>query len=162
MKKLHPFFLIILLTAALSCKKSQNATTLEITVVDGVTGMPAAGATVNLYGHAADVTGGSPVFSLTTDQTGKVKLPVDHPNQFFIIAFKAAERNYYNGLIPVGIFKTQADIQDSPAQTPSAIIGGVKFKDTNGDGAITSADDTTPPSNYITAYINNTFSATIY
>jgi hypothetical protein len=163
MKKLNIFFLTVLVTAVLSCKKNNTpVTTLEITVVDGATGSSAAGAAVMLYGTAGDAASGSPKYSGTADQSGKVKFTVSYLRQYFVLAVKTTEKNYYNGLIPTGIFKTQTEIQNSPAQTPSAVIGGVKFQDTNGDGAITAADDVAPPSVSITANTNNTFTTTIY
>jgi len=164
MKKLTALFSAILLITGLSCKKSQTSTStsLTVTVTDGRTGSPAAGASVYLYNSAAAVTGNSPQYTATTDQSGKANITVAFVSQYFVVAQNATEKNYYNGLIPIGIFTTQTDIQDSPAQTPAGVIGGVKFKDTNGDGAITAADDGPPPAASITANTSNSFSTAIY
>jgi hypothetical protein len=162
MQKLTIFFFLILLIAGLSCKKSQTSTTLIVTVTDGRTGSVAAGASVFLYDSSAGVASNSPKYSATTDQNGKVSITIAFVSQYFVVAQNANEKNYYGGLIPTGIFKTQTDIQDSPAQTPSAVIGSVKFQDTNGDGAITAADDVPAPSASIAANTANSFSTTIY
>jgi hypothetical protein len=163
MNKPVAIILSILLMAGFSCKKSQTATTtLNVTVTDGSTGSPAAGASVFLFDSSTAVTSNMPKYSATTDQNGKVSITIAFLSQYFVIAQKAGEKNYYSGLIPVGIFKTQTDIQDSPAQTPPGVIGGVKFQDTNGDGAITVADDAPAPSASIVANTANSFSATIY
>jgi hypothetical protein len=165
MKKIQLLFIAI---AVLSCKKTETAappaaaTTVEVTVTDGRTGTAASGATVLLYDSADAVTSNTSKYTATTDQTGAVKIPVAYIAQYFVIAQKGSEKNYYNGLIPTGIFKTQADIQNSAIQTPAAVIGGVNFQDTNGDGRITAADDVSPPDIKVTANANNAISTSIY
>lgn len=163
MKKFTGLFFLGLLVAGLSCKKSQTtATTLTITVTDGAANSVAAAATVYLYESSAAVTANTPKYTTTTDQNGKATITIAYLSQYFVIAQKGAEKNYFSGLIPAGIFKTQADIQDNPVQTPPGVIGGVRFQDTNGDGAITTADDVAAPSANITANTANSFGTTVY
>ncbi len=163
MKKFTSLFFALLLVAGLSCKKSQTtATTLTITITDGSNSIGAAAATVYLYDSAAAVTSNTPKYTVTADQNGIATITITFSSQYFVIAQKAGQKNYYNGLIPVGTFKSTTDVQDSPAQTPPGIVGGVKFQDTNGDGAITTADDVPPPAVTIKANTANSFNATIY
>jgi len=165
MKKLQLLFIAI---TVLSCKKAETpapaeaATTVAVTVTDGSTGVAATGATVLLYDSADAVASNTSKYTATTDQTGTVKITVAYISQYFVIAQKGSEKNYYSGLIPIGIFKTQTDIQNSAIQTPPAVIGGVKFQDTNGDGRISAADDVSAPNIKVTANTNNAISTTIY
>lgn len=162
MQKLTALFFSIWLITGLSCKKSQTSTTLAVTVTDGRTGSPAAGVSVFLYDSSAAVISNTPKYSATTDQSGKANIAIAFLSQYFVVAQNATEKNYYGGLAPIGIFTTQTDIQDSPAQTPAGVVGGVKFRDTNGDGIITAADDVPAPAASITANTTNSFSTTIY
>jgi len=115
-----------------------------------------------LFDSSAGVLSNSPKYSATTDQSGKASITIAFVSQYFVVAQNATGKNYYSGLIPTGIFETQTEIQDSPAQTPAGVIGGVKFQDTNGDGVITAADDVSAPVVSITANTKNSFSTTIY
>jgi len=162
MKKIQ--LLLLLVTVLLSCKKAETktATTVEVSVTDGSTGSVAGGATVNLYESVSAVTGNTPKYTQTTDQSGKAKISVAYLSQYYVLVQKGNEKNYYSGLIPVGIFKTQTDIQNSPVQKPAAVIGGVKFQDTNGDGKIDALDDVSAPVVSVSANTNNTFSTTVY
>jgi hypothetical protein len=162
MQRVTIFFFLGLLITGLSCKKGQTVTTLTVTVTDGRTGAPAAGASVLLYDSSSGVASNAAKYSATTDQSGKATITIAFLSQYFVIAQQASEKNYYSGLIPTGIFKTQADIQFTPAQTPPAAIGGVKFQDTNGDGVVNAQDDGPPPAASIAANTTNLFSTTIY
>ena len=52
--------------------------------------------------------------------------------------------NRYTGLIAMGLFKDEADVENSPEQTfsPNLKPGDIKYKDLNGDGKIDSNDMT--------------------
>lgn len=52
--------------------------------------------------------------------------------------------NRYTGLIALGLFKDEADVENSPEQTfsPNLKPGDIKYKDLNGDGKIDSNDMT--------------------
>jgi len=130
-----------------ACDKDGRATSaLSITVTDGVTATASAGATIKLYDDINNATSGaSPNYTETADASGKAKFTVDYTGIYYVVVENGTKKNWYSGLIPVGVFKTQADIDASPAQTPVAIIGSVKFQDTNGDGVINESDKTKVP-----------------
>jgi hypothetical protein len=155
-------FFIVCLSSVVSCNKNSNTTTVNIIVTDGDSGTAANNATVYLYDSGAAVATNSPKYTQGTDQSGKAKITVASLSTYFIVVQKGTEKNYYGGYIPVGIFKSQTDIDDNPRQTPPAVVGGVKFKDVNGDGQINSQDITPMPSINIVANTNNSESVTIY
>ena len=143
-------------------KKTANSTTISVTVTNGASGTVSSGATVNLYETAAAVSGGSPKYSQVTDASGKAKFTVAYLAKYYIIVKNGTAANYYNGYIPVGIFANQTDINDSPAQSPPAVVGGARFSDTNGDGVINPSDFVTVPSIDVTENANTNFSVVIY
>lgn len=159
MQKLKVLFFAAIIVSTFSCKKSTTATTLEVTV--GSSGAAAGGATVNLYESAAAISG-SPKYSQVTDAAGKTKFNVAFISKYYVIVKKGSATNYYNGYIPVGIFASQTDINDSPGQTPPGVVGGVKFYDTNHDGVINASDIVSAPSVDIAANANSTFNSAIY
>src|ERR1700761_1809736 len=164
MSKITVFFLISAVLL-ISCKKetANNTTSLTIKVIDGRTNAPTAGATVNLFTSYNSVIGTIYKTPLTTDANGTVNITVEAGvSQLYVIVQKNSEWNYYNGLIPVGIFGSTADIANSPVQDPAGVVGGVQFKDTNGDGKIHASDDVLPPVVDITANTTNTINTTIY
>jgi hypothetical protein len=162
MQKLKVLFFAAIIASTFSCKKSVTATTLEVTVTGGSSGAVSSGATVNLYESAAAAISGSPKYSQVTDATGKTKFNVAVISKYYVIVKKGSATNYYNGYIPVGIFTSQTDINNSPGQTPPGVVGGLKFYDTNHDGVINAPDVVSAPSVDITANINNTFGSAIY
>jgi hypothetical protein len=147
-----------------SCdKEGPGTSTVAITVTDGATGAASAGATVKLYDDVNKPnTGEAPAYTLTADASGKVSTSVDYIGGYYIVAENGARKSYYGGLIPIGIFKTQSDIDSSPTQTPVAIIGAVKFKDTNGDGVINDSDKTHAPSLFLEEGKTLTYSTSVY
>jgi hypothetical protein len=147
-----------------SCDKEGSTTSnVDITVTDGSTGKPSAGATVKLYDDVNKPnTGEAPAYTLTADASGHVTASVAYIGGYYIVAENGARKSYYNGLIPVGIFKTQADIDNSPKQTPAGTIGAVMYKDSNADGAITDADKTHAPILFLEAGQTLVYGATIY
>jgi hypothetical protein len=147
-----------------SCDKESPATSnVSITVTNGLTGTASSGATIKLYDDPNKANNGSsPAYTLTTDASGKITSQVDYIGGYFIVAEKGTQKSYYNGLIPIGIFKTQSEIDSSPAQTPVATIGSVKFKDTNGDGVINDSDKTVAPTLYLEAGQTINYNLAIY
>ena len=169
MKKKTLFLFAIIIATVLSCSKNKTvtptpaaATTVEVTVNEGRAGTAAANATVYLYQSQDSVTSNTPKYTQVTDQNNQAKITVTYQAQYFVVVKKGTESNYYNGLIPVGIFASQTDIDDSPNQIPAGVIGGVKYQDTNGDGRITSADDVSAPTVSLKAGTNNLFTTTVY
>jgi hypothetical protein len=144
-----------------SCRK-ETSPSVEITVINGATNAISAGATIKLYSSTDAVTSNNAQYIKTTDVGGKVKFNVTHQSQYYIIVENGTAKNFYSGLIPTAIFKTQADINNSPHQTPAGVIGGIKFQDTNGDGAITVQDNVVAPSIMLTSQTTNSFNVTIY
>ncbi len=49
---------------------------------------------------------------------------------------------YFYGYVVEGIFQTQGEVDESPSQESGTRAGDIKFKDLNGDGKITDADQT--------------------
>lgn len=147
-----------------SCdKEGPSTSTVAITVTNGLTGAAAAGATVKLYDDVNKPnTGEAPAYTFTADASGKVTASVDYIGGYFLVAENGAQKNYYGGLIPIGVFKTQSDIDSSPKQTPVATIGSVKFKDTNGDGVINDSDKTYAPNLFLEAGQTLTYNTTVY
>ncbi|MDB5111959.1 MAG: hypothetical protein JWR67_3073 [Mucilaginibacter sp.] len=147
---------LFILILFFSCNKNDTTvsppptTTVEITVKDGNSWTPSnttmnlvSGATIKLYDTQTDIINNNPPkYTATTDQSGKASIPVAYKNQYFFTAQKGKATNVViNGLLIVGIFQTQSEIQSSPSQTPAATIGSPKYLDTNGDGKITSPQD---------------------
>ncbi|MDB5150123.1 MAG: hypothetical protein JWQ57_4143 [Mucilaginibacter sp.] len=147
-----------------SCdKEGPSTSTVAITVTDGVTGAASAGATVKLYDDVNKPnTGEAPAYTLTADASGKVSASVAYIGGYYIVAENGARKSYYGGLIPIGVFKTQADIDNSPVQTPTATIGAVKFKDANGDGVINDSDKKPAPTLFLEAGQTLNYSTTVY
>jgi hypothetical protein len=147
-----------------SCDKNGPGTsTVDITVTDGLTGAASAGATVKLYDDVNKPNNGeAPTYTLTSDASGKVKTSVAYIGVYYIVVEKGTQKNYFNGLIPIGVFKSQSEIDSSPAQTPVATIGAVKFKDTNGDGVINDSDKTHAPNLVLEEGQTLTFSTAVY
>jgi hypothetical protein len=158
----------ITITCVASCSKKNDAattpsaTTVEVTVTDGSSGSTSTGATVSLYESTTAVTNNTPKYTQATDQTGKAKITVDFLSQYYIVVQKGTAKNFYSGLIPVGLFKSAADIAASPIQSPAGAVGGVKYQDSNGDGKIDKLDYVNPPAITLKANTNTTAAVTIY
>jgi hypothetical protein len=130
--------------ALLSCSKKGSAS-FEITVTDGRTGVASNGALIKLYVDSAAVINNNPKETKTTDKEGKAKFIVSNLTKYYVLVQNGNEKNLYNGFIPTGIFKTQVDITSHPIQTPPGIIGGLMFRDINGDGAMDHYDQVIAP-----------------
>lgn len=155
MKKLFLINLLglVILGSFFSCNKKETTTTptttVEITVKDGnswtssnTTMNIVSGATINIYDTQTDIINNStPKYTATTDQSGKASIPVEFKTQYFFTIQKGNAKNVINGLLIIGIFQTQAEIQSSPNQTPTPSIGSPKFLDANGDGIIRNPQD---------------------
>jgi len=161
------FFILILagfiiIDIGTACfEKAAQPTVVHITVVNG---NPAAtgSAMVNLYRNMTDVANNFPLYTQSTNDNNSVDITVDYISQYYVVVTKGAAKNYYSGYIPVGIFQSQMDINNSPTQTPAGTIGGVKFKDINGDGAINNSDKTDAPVIGITKSAENDQNITVY
>jgi len=165
MKKLPLLMLLAIAAIAFSCKKTNsatNSTSISVAISKGPSGAESNGATVNLYETAAAATSGSPKYSQVTDASGKTTLTVAYLPKYYIVVKNGSAANYYNGYIPAGIFGSQTEIDYSPAQTPPGVIGGVRFRDTNGDGVINASDIVDAPSIDVTQNANTNFSVVIY
>ncbi|AYL98077.1 hypothetical protein HYN43_023535 [Mucilaginibacter celer] len=147
-----------------SCdKESAAVSSVNITVTNGITGTGSAGATVKLYDDPNKAnTGEAPAYTLTTDASGKITSQVDYIGGYYVVAEKGTQKSYYNGLIPIGIFKSQSEIDSSPKQTPVATVGSVKFKDTNADGIINDSDKTVAPTLYLESDQTALFNIAVY
>ncbi|GAA3971361.1 hypothetical protein GCM10022210_20920 [Mucilaginibacter dorajii] len=129
-----------------SCRKDDNTTILQITVTDGRTGAVSAGATIHLYKDSASVLNNKPTYQATTGADGIATITARFQPRCFILIENGSLKNFYNGYVPAGIFTTQADINNSPSQTPSPSIGDIRFRDNNHDGVINTRDKVFAPS----------------
>jgi hypothetical protein len=157
----------IALTTFEACSKKADvapakSTTVQITVADGRTGAAAGSATVNLYADMTAVNNNTPKYTQITDQNNQAKFTVDYLSKYYVVVTKGTAKNYYSGLVPIGIFQSQADINNSPAQNPPGTVGGVKYQDTNEDGIINNNDKTDAPFITLTQSTNNTQTITVY
>jgi hypothetical protein len=166
MRKIKVLYFAALMASVVSCKKSHTIPVvtngITVMVTDGDSNTPAAGATVAFYDSATAVVSNTPKYTATTDQSGKVQLTVNYIKQYFVIVQKGVEKNYFSGLIPTGIFTSATEIKDSPTQSPAAVVGDVKYQDTNGDGVINIQDDVQAPAISLTVNMAATFNTTIY
>jgi len=164
MKNLKLLFILVVFSTTLSCSRKNvtSVTTVDVIVTDGASGTAASGATIYLYDSSNAVISNLPKYTQTSDSKGEAKFTVVYSGQYYVVVQKGSAKNYYNGLIPLGIFQSQTEIRNSPAQNPPAIVGGIRFRDTNGDGVINASDNTVPPAVALTANTNNTFTTTIY
>jgi len=144
---------IVIITQSFTCNKKDDTvtptTTVEITVKDGNSWSASntslsisSAATINLYATQTDVTNNTPKYTATTDQTGVAKIPVNFQSQYLLTVQKGNAKNIINGLLVIGTFQSQAEIANSASQA-TAVVGGPKFADVNGDGKIDSNDKVT-------------------
>jgi hypothetical protein len=156
----------LVITGFSSCTKKDDPataqTTVQITVADGRTGYAASNATVNLYDSMTAVNSNTPKYTQTTDQNNQVNITVAYLSQYYVVVTKSTAKNYYSVLTPIGLFQSQTDINNSPIQTPAGTIGGVKYRDTNGDGKIDNLDKTDAPTIAIQLGVTNTQTVTVY
>ena len=142
---------IAIITQSFSCGKKDVTppTTVEITVKDGNSWSSADtvlavvdGATIKLYETQADImNNNAPKYTATTGQSGMASIPVEFKSQYFFTVQKGNAKNILNGLLIIGIFQTQAEIQSGPYQIPTPTIGSPKFADLNGDDVIRTPGD---------------------
>lgn len=166
MKSLKALLFFIIPLAMVSCSKKSGttapATTIEVAVSEGNDKAVSVGATVELYESVASVAANTAKYTQTTNASGKAVFTVAYLPKYYVVAHKGTARNFYAGYIPIGIFTSDTEVSYSPAQTPPGVVGGVKFQDTNHDGAITAADVVTAPSVDVMANSNTFFNVAIY
>ncbi len=82
---------------------------------------------------------------LRTDANGAAKIlgPSFYigQSQSVTVYEKGQSPGYFYGYVTQGLFQNDAEIAAAPTQ-PNAVPGDIRYKDINGDGAITSADQT--------------------
>ncbi len=164
LKILYALFACLLVTTISSCSKSKddNSTTLAITVTDVRSGNVSASASVSLYTDENAVTNNTVSYSGTTGSDGKVSIKVPFKSQYYIIIQKGQAANFYSGYIPVSIFQSQAEVNNSPFQSNTTGAGDVKFRDTNGDGKITVQDKVIAPTINLDKGATNVYSLRIF
>ena len=62
------------------------------------------------------------------------------PPRYPYLAMKGTSNNVTRGLIAMGLFKDEADVDNSPTQYGTILPGDIKYMDVNGDGRIDSYD----------------------
>ncbi|OCX50349.1 hypothetical protein BEL04_21415 [Mucilaginibacter sp. PPCGB 2223] len=164
MKKLFLLILagFIIIDIGTACfEKAEQPTIVHITVING---NPAAtgSATICLYRNMTDVNNSFPLYTQTTIDNNSVDITVDYLSQYYVVVTKGPAKNYYSGYIPVGLFQSQTDINNSATQNPAGTVGGVKFRDINGDGVINNSDKTDAPTIAVTKGTENDQSVTVY
>ena len=172
MKNLSFFNLLcfFVLLTFLSCGKDDptpaQSTAVEISVKDGNSWTSSntemnivSGAVIKMYDTQQTVNQMTPRYTATTDQSGKALIQVDFQHEYFFTVQKGNAKNLINGLLIIGIFQTQAEIQSSPNQTPAPSVGSPKFLDTNRDGVIRTPHDVVY-GDYVDLVENETFKKT--
>ena len=96
-------------------------------------------AVVKLYASLSSFNNNLPDFTATSDVNGIVKFYVPIQEQYFLIVEKGFLSNIKDGYIITGVFNDQGSIDAYPHQ-PEAKIGGLIYKDFNGDGVINPTD----------------------
>ncbi len=99
-------------------------------------------AVIKLYTSKASFDNNLPEFTTTSDANGMVQLlnlPVQNQDSYLLIVEKGDLKNIKDGYIIGGVFNSSFDIFAWPTQT-GAYIGGLKYRDVNGD-AVISPDD---------------------
>jgi hypothetical protein len=127
-----------------SCSKKGSAS-FEITVTDGRTGNASNGAIIKLYPDSAAVVNNDPKYTKTTDKSGKAKFSVSYLAKYYVIVQNGNEKNLYDGSVPIGIFKSQQEVNNYPIQTPPGVAGRIIFRDINGDGKMDHYDKVVAP-----------------
>lgn len=163
-----PILVIVFLVA---CTKSDHSspapaadtTTITVNVRDvdswssTNTGLSAAaGATVYLYDSQSAVTANTPSYTKTTGSDGSINISVSYKSQYYIVVTKNSQSDIDGGYLVSGVFQSDNDVLQSPAQVNSA-AGWPKFADINGDGKIDSKDEAaadviTPKQNQAVTY----------
>ena len=97
-----------------------------------------ANALIKIYLNAENVGTAKTYDVLTSDQNGQAVLYGVRTNNYYFTVDKDTKSNIVNGYVLRGRYNTQADVDGSP--DTAARIGGLWFKDVNGDGILNSAD----------------------
>ena len=95
-------------------------------------------AVVKLFASQSTFNNNLPDFTASSDADGIVKFYVPVQEQYFLIVEKGFLSNIKDGYVITGVFNDQAEIDAS--QQPGAKIGGLVYKDINGDGVINATD----------------------
>jgi hypothetical protein len=90
------------------------------------------GAVIKIYSNEADVNTSKTYEVLTTDQTGKADFYGAKATSYLVTVGKDNKSNNMNGYVLDGRYDNQEEIDNSPIYE-GAVIGGLKFKDVNGD-----------------------------
>jgi len=154
-------FIIIDIGTACFERPNPDPTIVQINVVNGSAAATGA-ATVSLYSSMTDLNNGFPSYAQTTDDNNNVSIRVDYQSQYYVVVTRGPAKNYYSGFIPVGVFQSQTDINNSPSQNPAGVVGGIKFKDVNGDGVINNGDKINAPVITLRQSTTNFESITVY
>lgn len=138
MKPLTLFLFALLLTSSIACKKEKDPE-LQITVLTD--NGPAADFNLNISSASGKT------ISKTTDKDGKIIVQLEANKEYHIIRdFNTTNfASVYIGnteatYLTKGNFTSQQEINNYPRQTPAATIGGPRYADINGDGAIDEYD----------------------
>lgn len=131
-----------------------QTTSLEVSVWDATAwgpgnprGVPAESGTVWLYATQEDYANDVAAYEQVIEN-GKAVFSDIRPGRYYIkaeygdkgnIFYQSRDGNLYYGMAAVGIFQTEAEISDSPAQ-PDAALGNFRWQDSNGDGIINNSD----------------------
>jgi hypothetical protein len=92
----------------------------------------AAGAVIKIFSKAEDVNTSKTFDVLTTDQAGNADFYGVKATSYFVTVAKDNMSNIINGYVLDGRYDNQAEIDSSPIYA-NAVVGGLKFKDVNGD-----------------------------
>jgi hypothetical protein len=91
-----------------------------------------AGAVIKIFANEEDVNTSKTFDVLTTDQAGNADFYGVKGTSYFVTIGKDNKSNIINGYVLDGRYDSQAEIDSSPIYA-NAVVGGLKFKDINGD-----------------------------
>jgi len=117
-----------------------------------VTRIAQANAVIKIYSKEVDVNTSKTFDVLTTDQNGQVDFYGSKETGYVLTVQKDNKSNIINGYVLDGRYDTQDEVNSYPIYA-DAVIGGLKFKDINGDGRVWPDDKY----NYDFLWISNYF-----
>lgn len=117
---------------------------------DNRNGLPAAGATVNLYTSTEAYFDGTPDYTTTTDASGVAHFTGIPAGNYYAVVTKGSLSNTWPNALKLSLantdslFQSETELANAPHMY-SAVPGDFRFVDINGDGIINGDDKTAAP-----------------
>lgn len=97
------------------------------------------GATIKIYSNEQDFNNSKTYDLLITDQNANADFYGEKGKAYLVTVNKDNKSNIINGYVLDGRYDSQSEIQNSPTYA-GAVVGGLKFKDVNGDWRVWTDD----------------------